>query len=249
MTTLILLRRGAERSLDGVRSSSLSFVAFGTRRAVKPGSIRSWHRFSQGRIADGSSQPQLPPAGDADSAKIAIAPVIGSPDAVARQICRRSLPLRSATPARQRRDSSRTTKAEYTLRGYIVVARARRPRHKVSYIWDVTDQRQARQPHHRRRDRRSVQEKDPWAAVTPQVVQSHRRQDRDTRRDLAAERRGIPVATSRRRYRRCGSRCDKPAAAHDQRPTNAATAPLHSRRPRPPAASPRRADDARWCRP
>jgi hypothetical protein len=108
------------------------------------------------------------PPGAAQSAKIAVAPVIGAPDAVAKQL---ETQLASAIEA-QKISVAKTPneKAEFTLRGYIVSAREK-GRTKVSYIWDVTD------PTGRRVNRitgeevlSGAQSKDPWAAVTPQVV-------------------------------------------------------------------------------
>jgi len=104
----------------------------------------------------------------ATTAKIAIAPVIGAPDAVAKQL---ESQLASAIEAQKisvAKDPN--AKAEYTLRGYVVSAREK-GRTKVSYIWDVTD------PAGKRVNRitgeevlSGAQSKDPWAAVTPQVV-------------------------------------------------------------------------------
>ena len=104
----------------------------------------------------------------AQSAKIAIAPVIGAPDTVAKQ-----LQAQLATAIEGQRITvakAPTDTAEYTVRGYVVSAREK-GRTKVSYIWDVTD------PAGKRVNRitgeevlSGAQSKDPWAAVTPQVV-------------------------------------------------------------------------------
>ena len=111
---------------------------------------------------------QAPAPAAAQTAKIAIAPVIGAPDTVAKQL---QTQLTSAIEA-QRISVAHdpNAKAEYTLRGYVVSAREK-GRTKVSYIWDVTD------PTGRRVNRitgeevlSGAQSKDPWAAVTPQVV-------------------------------------------------------------------------------
>jgi len=111
---------------------------------------------------------QLPPAGQPQTAKIAIAPVIGAPDTVAKQLQAQlvtAIEAQKITVANGIND-----KAEFTLRGYVVSAREK-GRTKVSYIWDVTD------PSGRRVNRitgeevlSGAQTKDPWAAVTPQVV-------------------------------------------------------------------------------
>jgi hypothetical protein len=63
-----------------------------------------------------------------------------------------------------------TDKAEYTLRGYLVSAREKSGT-KISHVWDVTD------PSGKRVNRITGEElvpgaqgKDPWSAVTPQLV-------------------------------------------------------------------------------
>lgn len=102
------------------------------------------------------------------TAKISIAPVIGAPDTVARQL---QTQLASAMESQRISVAKTPTEtAEYTVRGYVVSARER-GRTKVSYIWDVTD------PAGKRVNRITGEEvlsgaasKDPWAAVTPQVV-------------------------------------------------------------------------------
>jgi hypothetical protein len=124
----------------------------------------------------GSSQtaaPVAPPAAAAPaatSAKIAIAPVIGAPEAVANQMATQvgaAIEKQRITLAK-----SPTEKADYTLRGYVVAAREKAGT-KVSYIWDVTD------PAGKRVNRITGEEvvasataKDPWAAVTPQMTQA-----------------------------------------------------------------------------
>ncbi len=114
-------------------------------------------------IADQSAVP-----GAATGAKITIAPVIGAPDSVAKQL---QTQLTSAIEKhRVTVAKAATDKAEFTLRGYIVSAREKSAT-KVSYIWDVTD------PTGKRVNRITGEEviagtdsKDPWAAVSPQVV-------------------------------------------------------------------------------
>jgi hypothetical protein len=101
-------------------------------------------------------------------AKIAVAPVIGAPDAVAKQL---ESQLASAIEAQKitvARDPN--AKAEYTLRGYVVSAREK-GRTKVSYIWDVTNVSGQRVNRITGEEVLSgAQSKDPWASVTPQVV-------------------------------------------------------------------------------
>jgi hypothetical protein len=101
-------------------------------------------------------------------AKIQIAPVIGSPDNVARD-------LQAALSSAIGRNgltvaTSSNTTSEYVLRGYIVAAREH-SKAKISYIWDVTDQ--AGKRVHRVTGEEVVAGagKDPWAAVTPPVIE------------------------------------------------------------------------------
>src|SRR5262249_4715554 len=103
-------------------------------------------------------------------AKVALAPIIGAPDAIAKQI------QQEFTSAVERQRVSvvagKDERADYTLRGYIVAAKDKSAT-KVSFIWDITD------PTGKRVNRITGGEvvspstgKDPWAAVTPPVAQS-----------------------------------------------------------------------------
>ncbi len=100
--------------------------------------------------------------------KIAIAPIIGAPDTVAKQLQTQlttAIETQKVTVARPPND-----KGELTLRGYIVSAKEK-TKTKVSYIWDVTDQTGKRV--HRITGEEIVagaQGKDPWASVSPQIV-------------------------------------------------------------------------------
>lgn len=103
-------------------------------------------------------------------AKIAIAPVIGAPDTVAKQLQTQlstNIEAQRVSVAKQPTDP-----AEFTLRGYVVAAREK-TRTKVSYIWDVTDQ-SGRRVNRITGEEVVVgpQQKDPWASVTPEVVQT-----------------------------------------------------------------------------
>jgi hypothetical protein len=102
------------------------------------------------------------------TAKIAIAPVIGAPETVAKQLetqLASSIETRKVSVAKTPSD-----KAEFTLRGYVVSAREK-GRTKVSYIWDVTDTSGKRVNRITGEEVLSgAQSKDPWASVTPQVV-------------------------------------------------------------------------------
>ncbi len=110
------------------------------------------------------------PAQQATLARIALAPVIGAPDAVSRQIADQI--VQSAERQRITLINDRDAKGDYTLRGYIVASKDR-SQTKVSYIWDLTD------PTGKRVNRVTGEEmapsgaaKDPWVAVTGAVTQS-----------------------------------------------------------------------------
>lgn len=109
------------------------------------------------------AKPQQPAA-----TRVAMAPIIGAPDTVARQL-RQDL----ASAAGQQRVTIVPSgeASDYTLRGYIVAAEDK-ANTKVSYIWDVTD------AAGKRVNRITGEEivagggnKDPWSVVTPQVTQ------------------------------------------------------------------------------
>lgn len=109
-----------------------------------------------------------PAATTSQTAKIAVASVIGPSENVARMLEQQV----QASLARQNVSVARTPtdKAEYTLRGYLVSAREKSGT-KISHVWDVTD------PTGKRVNRITGEElvpgaqgKDPWSAVTPQLV-------------------------------------------------------------------------------
>ena len=111
-----------------------------------------------------------PAAANAQTARVEIAPIIGAPEAVARD-------LQSQLTGSIERSKISVVKApggkgEYVLRGYIVAAREKAGS-KISYIWDVTDQAG------KRANRITGEEfaqgppgKDPWSSITPKIIQS-----------------------------------------------------------------------------
>jgi hypothetical protein len=112
----------------------------------------------------------LPAAAQPPLAKIAVAPVIGAPDAIAKQIHQEF----TSAVEKQRVSvvANKEERTDYTLRSYVVAAKDKNAT-KVSYIWDVTD------PTGRRVNRITGEEvvsgngsKDPWAALTPAVAQN-----------------------------------------------------------------------------
>jgi hypothetical protein len=110
------------------------------------------------------------PVVESSKARVSIAPVIGAPDAVAKQLS--TMVTESVERQRVTLVKGQGEKADYTVRGYVVAAREKNGS-KVSYIWDVTD------ANGKRVNRISGEEivaggggGDPWGAVTPQVLQT-----------------------------------------------------------------------------
>lgn len=112
--------------------------------------------------------PPPPPAVSAKS-RVAIAPVIGPPDAVGRQI---STQLSDAVEKQKIAVAkSPIEKADYTLRGYVVASREKTGI-KVLYVWDVSDLAGNRVNRITGEELVAADVREPWAAVTPQVVQT-----------------------------------------------------------------------------
>jgi hypothetical protein len=108
------------------------------------------------------------PAPSAKTAKVQIAPVIGSPENVARD-------LQSQLASAIGREgltvvTANNATGEYVVRGYIVAAHEK-TKSKISYIWDVTDQSGKRVNRVTGEELLASAGKDPWSAVTPAVVQ------------------------------------------------------------------------------
>ena len=89
-----------------------------------------------GNDASPAAQALTPVQPVAAPTRLALAPVIGAPDAIAKQL---TMQLTSSIE-RQRVTIAKTPseKVDYTLRGYVVAAKEKTGT-KVSYIWDVTD--------------------------------------------------------------------------------------------------------------
>jgi hypothetical protein len=105
------------------------------------------------------------------AAKIAIAPIIGPPDAISKALASQL----SDASERQKIGVARGNGdvANYTLRGYFVAPAKDKAGNKLSYIWDVTD------PAGKRVNRITGEEVlapvgggDAWASVTPQIMQT-----------------------------------------------------------------------------
>jgi hypothetical protein len=132
--------------------------------------------FGGGSWFGSSTPPQAeiaapaPAAPQPPLARVMVAPIIGAPDGIAKQIQQEF----ASAVERQRVTvvAGKDDRADFTLRGYIVAAKDKQAT-KVSYIFDVTD------PAGKRVNRITGEEiaagttgKDPWAALTPQVAQS-----------------------------------------------------------------------------
>jgi len=108
-------------------------------------------------------------SGSTQTAKVQIAPIIGSPENVARDL---QTQLASALDKnRISVASAANSTGDYIVRGYIVAAREKTGS-KISYIWDLTDQAGKRVHRVTGEEFAAGAGKDPWTAVTPQVVQS-----------------------------------------------------------------------------
>lgn len=114
-----------------------------------------------------AAAPSVP---ESSKARVSIAPVIGAPDAVSKQLS--AMVTEAVERQRITLVKGQGEKPDYTVRGYVVAAREKNGS-KVSYIWDVTD------ANGKRVNRISGEEivaggsgGDPWGAVTPQVLQT-----------------------------------------------------------------------------
>lgn len=103
-------------------------------------------------------------------ARIALAPVIGAPEAIAQQMSGQL--IQKGEQQRVSLVKGADFKGDYTLRGYVVASRDKSTV-KVSYIWDLTD------PNGKRVNRIAGEEvtpagtaKDPWTSVTGAVTQT-----------------------------------------------------------------------------
>lgn len=152
------------------RAILLAIVGIGLAGCETAGSMFGGSLFGSSSPPAQELAAPAPVAPQPPLAKVAIAPIIGAPDAIAKQI------QQEFTSAVEKQRVSVLTgkdgRADYTLRGYFVAAKDKSAT-KVSYIWDITD------PSGKRVNRITGEEvvspstgKDPWAALTPQVAQS-----------------------------------------------------------------------------
>jgi hypothetical protein len=125
--------------------------------------------LSGGQPASTLAQNAVPAPPPVPLAKVAVAPIIGAPDQVGRQLQQEisaALGLQKATVV------AVGEKSDYTMRGYVVAAKDK-ANTKVSYIWDVTDAAGKRVNRITGEEVISGQApKEPWNAVTPAVTQA-----------------------------------------------------------------------------
>jgi len=142
---------------------SLSLGGCGTTTGLFPSS-------SEGQSTTLSAQESSQQIATAQSNKIAIAPVIGAPDVIAKLLrseLSTALGKKNIVVANSPTDNPR-----YTLRGYVVSAREK-TKTKISYIWDVTDSAGKRVNRINGEELApSGSNSDPWAAMTPGIVQT-----------------------------------------------------------------------------
>lgn len=117
-----------------------------------------------------AAAPPPAPVVQAPLARIALAPVIGAPDAISKQMAGQL--VQSSDRQRISLVQGADFKGDFTLRGYVVASRDKSSV-KVSYIWDLTD------PAGKRVNRITGEEltpagtaKDPWTSVTAALTQT-----------------------------------------------------------------------------
>jgi hypothetical protein len=165
-------------------------------------------------------------------AKIQIAPVIGSPENVARDLQSQLASAIGRNGVTVATASNAT--GEYVVRGYVVAARDK-TKAKISYIWDVTDQSGKRVHRITGEEIASGAGKDPWAAVTPPVVQSIADKTAKQIASWLPGGAGIPVAAANTKAI-VGTGSTTPIASNDTASSTSASYPTAANTPSPPLA-------------
>lgn len=134
-----------------------------------------------------------PAAGSVQNARIEIAPIIGAPENVSRDLQAQlvSAMQRNRLTVAQGEGS----KGEYVLRGYVVAAREKTAS-KISYIWDITDQGGKRAHRITGEELAAVSTGDPWAGVSPQVLQNIADKTASQVASWSGSLNGVPVASA-----------------------------------------------------
>lgn len=99
--------------------------------------------------------------------RVALAPVMGAPDAVGKNVAQQ---LNAAMERQRVVIAPAGEKPDYTLRGYIVATKERTST-KVSYIFDLTDPAGKRVNRIQGEEMAPAEGSDPWASVTPEIAQ------------------------------------------------------------------------------
>lgn len=115
------------------------------------------------------AQQAVAPPVQTTRARLAMAPVIGAPDAISKQLAQQ---VSEQLTLQGFRIGQPGEAVDYTVRGYVVAAKEKAST-KVSYIWDITD------AGGRRINRVTGEEnapaatgRDPWSAVSPDTVKA-----------------------------------------------------------------------------
>lgn len=166
MTTFsISALKGRTGTLLGACFAAIATLALGGCESSSNLLAGAGQSVPQTALTDPSQQQQ--PATNSQTARVEIAPIIGAPENVSRDL------QVQLTSAMQRNKltvaQGPSAKGEYVLRGYIVAAREKTAS-KISYIWDVTDQGGKRAHRITGEEMAAATTGDPWAGVNPQVL-------------------------------------------------------------------------------
>lgn len=159
---------GLGATITGAWKPLRATIALAFAAAALAGCSNSSNILANGDSAGPQTALTAPSSVPGQAASIEIAPVIGAPDSVSQQI---QTQLASALQGNRISVAPAGAKGQYTLRGYIVAAREKTGS-KISYIWDVTDAGGKRANRITGEEFAAGASKDPWAAVTPAVVQN-----------------------------------------------------------------------------
>lgn len=109
------------------------------------------------------------PAGTTQTARVEIAPIIGAPENVSRDLQAQLVTAMERNKLTVAQGPA--AKGEYVLRGYVVAAREKTGS-KISYIWDVTDQTGKRAHRVTGEEIAAATTGDPWAGANAQILQN-----------------------------------------------------------------------------
>ncbi len=181
---MTIFRAGADRLTTNRNTGNcqnLEIEKTNVRRALAPITLAALFiasiglagcESSSGILGTASVQPETqiaqPASAKPATTRISVAPVIGAPDGVSKQLAQ---DFSAAIGQKNVQVVSAQDKADYAVRGYVVAAKDKAAT-KVSYIWDVTD------PAGKRVNRITGEEAvmgggaDAWSGVSPQITQA-----------------------------------------------------------------------------